>query len=276
VTQVGSSSANTLVVFVHDRWTDDDARTLVDGVAACTRQDAGLMVVLVLGEGAIDPSAADDPTGVRAVADGLEAPLAVHEDVDAGWSTAFDVASDNGAASWRLLSPDGGMLWKKDDPVEPSELAAVLDGCLSPSAKATTSAIQVDLEWGPTALATLLDVGYRRRPGVDDYAYPPFTGMRPADMASVVSTVSFIRKDAASSTTELDRLRADNAGRGERDPGVLLVLDGATDAEAGDLAESLGPAFMVIGDPDGSLAAGAGVHLWPTTTHIGKQRGGRG
>ena len=48
-----------LAGLVHDRWTDDDARTLVDGVARCTRQDAGLLVALVLPDGALDPSAAN-------------------------------------------------------------------------------------------------------------------------------------------------------------------------------------------------------------------------
>jgi hypothetical protein len=264
--------ANTLVVFVDEGWTDADARTLADGVSGCTREDAGLLVVLVLREGMFDPAADDGPARVRALADRLEAPLLVSEDVHGGWSNALGFENGNGTPCWRLLSPDGGMLWKEDERIEPAELAAVLDGCLYPSAKASPSTIHVELDWGPAALATLLGVGHQRRSDVTEPGCPPFDGLRHDDMPLIVSAVSFVHKDAASSSVEVDRLRAENEGRGAQDPGVVLVLDGATDAEANELGESLGSAFMVIADPDGSLAAGAGVRSWPTTVAVGDQQ----
>jgi hypothetical protein len=276
VTQVGPTSANTLVVFVHDRWTDDDARTLVDGVARCTRQDAGLLVALVLPDGALDPSAETSRDDPRAIAERLEAPLVVTEDVHDSWSQALVVDGDGEGPSWRLLSPDGGLLWKEDERIDAGELARVLDGCLYPSPRATTSGVRVNVELGPGALAAILGVGHRHRPGSEASPCPPFAGVHPADMRSIVSSVSFVRRDAASSMSEIDRLRAANEGRGALDPGVLLVVDGATDDDVHELSEWLGPAFMVVGDPDGSVAAGAGVGAWPTTISIGDGRGGQG
>jgi hypothetical protein len=254
---------------------DDDIHTLVDGVAECTRQDAGLLVALVFPDGALDPSGANRGEDARAVAERLEAPLVVSEDVHGSWSRGLLLEGGNDRPSWRLLSPDGGLVWKEDERIDAGELARVLDGCLFPSRRASPSALQVDVEWGPAALASILGVGHRFRPGLERRPCPPFDGVQPSDMASIVSAVSFVRKDAPSSSLELDRLRTDNEGRGERDPGVLLVLDGADEDEVREMSESLGPAFMVVPDPDGSVAAGAGVRSWPTTITIGDPRGGQ-
>jgi hypothetical protein len=91
----------------------------------------------------------------------------------------------------------------------------------------------------------------------------------------MISAVSFVRADAASSTIELERLQTTNSGRGRDEPGVLVVVDGATEEESRRLGESLGPGFMVMADPDGSVAAGAGVRHWPTTASIGDAREAR-
>ena len=276
VTQVGSSPTNTLVVFVHDRWTDDDARTLVDGVARCTRQDAGLLVALVLPDGALDPSAADTSERVRAIGDRLEAPLVVTEDVDASWSQALVVDGDGDGPSWRLLSPDGGLVWKEDERIDPGDLAAVLDGCLYPSRPATLSGAPVQVELTPGVLAGILAIGHHWHPPGADPQCPPAAGVHSADLPLAVSAVSFVNKDAASSMAEVDRLRADNEGRDAHDPGVVLVVDGASEDDVRELSESLGPAFMVVADPDGSVTAGAGVRSWPTTIPIGDTQGRRG
>jgi len=275
LTQAGVSAANTLVVFVHEGWGDGDRRTLIDGVARCTRQDAGLLVALVYPEGGLDPSIGDAAERVRAVGERLEAPMVVSEDVHGSWSHALLVDGAGEGPRWRLLSPDGGLLWKEDERIDAADLAAVLDGCLYACPPASPTGARVAVELTPPVVAGILDVGHHFRPGVLEQPCPPHGGMHVADIPKVVSSVSFVRKDAASSMAEVDRLRAANEGRGALDAGVLLVVDGASDDDVRELSESLGPAFLVVGDPDGSVAAGAGVRAWPTTVPIADQHQGR-
>ena len=94
-------------------------------------------------------------------------------------------------------------------------------------------------------------------------------------MVKVASVVSFARKDSSASAEELHRLRDGHGERSEDEPGVVVVLDGATTDEAQELTESLGPVFTVVGDPDGALARGLGVRFWPTTVTFDNQDGGR-
>jgi hypothetical protein len=269
-------SSNALVVFAGSQWSEDDARTLVSGVADCTRQDAGLLVVAVVGDGELNASGTDRARSIHAVGDRLTVPLVVTEDVDGSWSRALAREAHNEGLSWRLLSPDGGVLWKEDERVEPAELAAVLDSCLYPSPKPTAEPVTLDAQWQPAMLASLLTIGHSHQHAHADPNCPPWPGLSHADVRSMISAVSFVRKDAASSTAEVDRLRIHNEERGAHDPGVLLVVDGADDDDVRELSESLGPAFMVIADPDGSVAAGAGVGAWPTTIPIDDAEGGQG
>jgi hypothetical protein len=268
-------SSNALVVFAGRGWSEDDARTLVSGVADCNREDAGLLVVAVLEDGELNASRGDRAGSIRAIGDRLAVPLVVTEDVDGSWSRGLAREDDGDGPSWRLLSPDGGVLWKEDERIGPADLAAVLNDCLYPSPKPTAERVSLDAEWQPAMLASLLAIGHSRQHAHADPNCPPWPGLSHADMRSMIAAVSFVRADAASSTVEIERLQTSNAGRGRDEPGVLVVVDGATDEESRRLGESLGPGFMVMADPDGSVAASAGVRQWPTTVAIGGQPQGR-
>jgi hypothetical protein len=174
-----------------------------------------------------------------------------------------------------LLSPDGGLLWKEDERIGPADLAAVLDGCLYPCPKPTAEAVNLDADVQPAMLASLLAIGHGRQHAHADPNCPPWPGLSHADVRSMISAVSFVRAGAASSTAELERLQASNSDRGPDEPGVLVVIDGATDEESRRLGESFGPGFMVMADPDGSMASSVGVRQWPTTIAIGSQQEGR-
>jgi hypothetical protein len=65
------------------------------------------------------------------------------------------------------------------------------------------------------------------------------------------------------------QLHAEHEQRGGDEPDLIVVLDGADEEEADTLAEALGPGFTVVPDPDGSLAHGVGVRVWPTTVTPG-------
>ena len=171
------------------------------------------------------------------------------------------------------MSPGGGTLWAQDGAVRAEELSSVLDECLYPSPPATASAVQVEREWSLEAVAGVVGAAHMHPPHAVMRPCPATFTVGPGDIGLVVSGVTFVHKDAASSRAEMERLRTDNAERGAEDPGVLVVVDGATDSDARRLADELGPAFMVVPDADGAIAAGAGIRYWPTTVTLGNEQG---
>jgi hypothetical protein len=231
------------------------------------------LVVAVVGDGELNASRTNRSAEIRRVGERLPVPLVVTEDVDGSWSRGLLREADNDAPSWRLLSPDGGLLWKQDERIGPADVAAALDGCLYPSPKPTAERVSLDSELQPALLSSLLAIGHGRQHAHADPNCPPWPGLSHSDVRSMISAVSFVRKDAASSMAEVERLRAANDRRGASDPGVLVVLDGATDDDVRELSGSLGSAFMVVGDADGAVAAGAGIRSWPTTVAIDDQQG---
>jgi hypothetical protein len=265
--------ANTLVVVSGDSFSEEHARVIVDGLAGCIREDAGLLVSIVLSEGALDGPDGDRARSLRAMAQRLPAPMIVNEDLGGTWSTALSIDRDAGDTAWRLISPGGGVLWAREGEVDAGELASVLDGCLYPSPAATPSAVKVEREWSAGDIAALVGAVHTHPPHEVARNCPSTFTVGAEDMGLVVSGVAFVRKDSASSSSEMTRLRTENADRGENDPQVLVIVDGATESEAHRMGEELGPGFMVVPDPDGSVAAGAGVRYWPTTIAVDKNEG---
>jgi hypothetical protein len=270
----GSASGyNTLLVLVPEGWDDAAEATLVDGRAACTREDAGLLVIVLLPDGAM-ARGGELPARLGALADRLPAPLLVNEDVDGGWSRAFAVRSAQ--VAWRLLGPDGGVLWMAEGPVEAEHLTGVLDRNLYPSSAALPVALDDHIEGtfeSTAALGWLLD---RYHDAVDPPVpaerpkCPPIMVVHPDDLRDRAAEIVFVRRNDAPTANELERLRGEHGQRGEDEPGVVIVLDGGDQGEAAALADSLGPAFTVIPDPDGSLAGGVGVRRWPTAVAVGR------
>jgi hypothetical protein len=262
---------NTLLVVVPEAWDDAAEATLVEGLAGCDRKDAGLLVMVLLRDGAL---ADGGELNVRlgALADRLPAPLLVNEDVDGAWSRAFAVNSAQ--VAWRLLGSDGGVLWMGEGPVSAEHLTGVLDRNLYPCPPATPVALDENLEElfeSPAMLGWLFDHHHVLDPAAprERAKCPPWVTVQPGELRDVVAEVSFVRQGEVSTANELERMRNDHGHKGADDPGAVIVLDGADEREAEALAESLGPAFTVIPDPDGFLAGGVGVRRWPTSVSIG-------
>jgi hypothetical protein len=263
-------SSNTLLVFVDEAWTEDDARTLLGGLDGCRRDDAGLLVLVLFREGLLERSTAAGSANLRELAARLHAPLVVNEDVHGGWSHAFVIPRGTGEPAWRLISPDGAVRWMHDGRLAPEDLAHALDDCLSPSPRSWPSEVQVGLEpvvFSPAGLASVMDAHHPRRGHC-----PPIRSIRDVDTQRVASAVSFVHKDSSSSSKELLRLEADLKERtGDQPAQVVVVLDGADPDEASELNQTLGADFTVVADPDGTLAGSLGVRFWPTTVTIGDQ-----
>jgi hypothetical protein len=261
-----ADAANTLMVYVDEAWTDDDARALSDGLDECERHDAGLLVLLLFREGLLGGVDNGPLRNVQALASRLQAPLMVSEDLQGGWSTAFSLHNGSGQPAWRLLDPHGGVVWKRDGRVAPEELAHALDHCLYPSPMPRPAALRSDLPsvlLSPAAMGSMLEHSHPERRHC-----PPWSGLD-VDVRTVFSDAAFVQAGSASSTA--DSLLATFGAGTEDGPDVMVVVDGANDEEVGALRAELGPAFTVVADPDGTLAGGVGVRYWPTTVPIGER-----
>jgi hypothetical protein len=270
------AAANTLVVSVGDSFDENDAETIVAGLDGCTREDAGLLVTLVFPDGGLDRTDGDLVQSLQSFAERLPAPLTVNEDLDGAWSKALSIDNSDGGTTWQLFSPGCGLLWTREGQIEAGELSTVLDGCLYPSAPARPVTLHADRRWSAAEVGALFDAAHAGRFGGFLRApCPAASAMRETDMPLIVSNVSFVQRDPESSKREVGRLQSANAGRSSDDPAVLLVVAGASEEDAERMSEELGSAFIVIPDPEGTLAAGAGVRFWPTTVAVGDQEGAR-
>jgi hypothetical protein len=275
VTARGESAGgpNKLVVYLNERWDERAETTILQGVSRCRRDDAGLLVIVVFRQGLMSGAGGQFARHLFEFAERLPAAMIATEDVDGTWADAFSVPAASHPV-WRLVSPGGGMLWTKDEELESDELSGVLDSCLYPTAPAQAGAVQADLHdslFTPAAIGAIFWHPHRERPHC-----PPGSGIRTTDFVKVASKVSFVRKDSSAAAELLSRLREEHSEQSEDDPGVVVVLDGATDDEAEQLTESLGPAVTVVPDPVGALASAAGVRFWPTTVAMDDLSEGRG
>jgi len=259
-------SANTLVIRASRADPGAFAATLHDGLAGCGRGDAGLHVLVVLPEGAREAAGPEVEGELRRLGESIGAPLLVNEDVNGGWSRALAVPAANDLPSWRLLSPDGGVLWMRDEQVTSEELTDALDRLLYPSVRGEPTPVDIDLGWrlkSPDWLGHLFD----HPPEVGRPNCPPWRGIRASDVVKVAGAVTFVHYGAESDEL-MRRLRTDHGHRPADGPGTVVVLDGATPDQARAMGEELGPQFLVVSDEDGSRARAIGVRFWPTTVTL--------
>lgn len=257
--------ANTLIVYVDEGWNDELEHALVEGLDGCSREDAGLLVLVLFREGVLHEGRAPVRGQLEELAERLQAPVVVNEDVGGGWTNAF-VMPRGGQPSFRLLSPDGGVLWMKDGSVEGRELTQALDALLYPSGPVQTSQVHVDLGSALVNPDVLGGLFGPRRP--ERSHCPDWRGLAGADVRTAVTAVAFLRKESPGFDEQVRRLQEQHGNRSVDDPDVVVVLDGAEQRDADELAAALGTAFTVIPDADGSRARAVGVRVWPTTVTL--------
>jgi hypothetical protein len=254
----GAQGTNTLVVHLGEAWDEETARTLREGLSACTRDDAGLLVLALFRDGTLEQLDPATWEKVRSFADELAAPLLVNEDVQGTWSAALGFLHA-GHPAWRLVTPSGAVSWAHDGYTSAEELSGNLDGLLFPAHAPSIEHERASLDIGtfvsPSALVP--DFG-----GIDEVACPP-----PPIGSGIGSLfVTFVQRDSAASEAQVERLRREQAASDEKErrPFVIVVVDGA--ATESDL--SGGDRFGMIGDRNGLIARRFDVHQWPTTLRL--------
>jgi len=264
----GETGANTLVVYSDSPWDEASTATLREGLRSCRRDDAGLLVLALFPQGLPETWAADTWEELHRLADELEAPLLVNEDVRGAWSAALGFDPDRNELAWRLLSPSGGLSWARDGRASAEELTAALDGCLFPSGP-PTSAYQppgpdIGTYLSPSALNPEFD-------GISDRACPPPPLGRGIESLDVV----FVQGDSHAWKGQLDR-RARVRSEDERGASfVAVIVDGVgADVEktkAADLERTRpeqGDRFATVVDSAGAIASRFEIRQWPMTVRV--------
>ena len=218
---------------------------IAEGIDRAGREDAGLVVLVVVPEGTLDEGAA---TTLRERGPEREAPIHVIEDVSGSWAQAFASALDSGPA-FRLVGVDGRLVWSYDGTVDAETLAGALRENLQPSGAPGL----IPLRPGPP-------IG-RRLVGLE----PPIAEDSMIAGADQPLSICFALDWASSSRRQIHRLN-ERAASEEGLSVVVLADTGA--AEAAEFARAHAPQLIVIPDPDRSITAGYDVWLWPTTLSV--------
>lgn len=254
----GMPTANTLVLYAEDDLDDAIVATLRDGLAARTRDDAGLAVFVLFPDGRLAGVAAradDDPARrLRDVAPGLPAPVLVNEDVVGAWSEQLGLRADDAGPTWCLIAATGGVAWTHQGPLAAPELAQALDAYLFTSPPPDVIPAQPSIELGAPFDARLLEAA----PASDAPSCPPPPF---AERGMGTSIVSFVRSRSAASEAAAQRLQRVRS-QYEQAPLAVFVVDGLD--QSADFAAAA-PGSVTIPDPEGVIAARFGIRAWPTT-----------
>jgi hypothetical protein len=256
--------ANTLVVRVGERWNREIASSLREGLAASTRRDAGLVVLVLFTDGVLTRSGSEWLSEFRELTTELEAPLVVNEDVRGSWSRALSMDTREGEADnleWRLISPTGGVTWAHTGTLDPGALGLALDDYLFRSPVAANGHSTYDLPLGTrvSSFAFESDVVGRFSDVEDTCPAPPFGRL------GIEAGVTFVSKGSMASEAALRKLSAEGEGS---ESVRAVVFDGASADDLDEIRASLPPGVMAIPDPEGTIARRFGVRTWPSSISI--------
>ena len=208
-------ASNALVLYVGERWNPDTAGILRDGLRACRRDDAGLLVLILFKEGSLTAGGPDLRSELDRLSTSLEAPVLANEDVQGSWSAALGFRSGGGERAWRLISPRGGVTWMHDGRIAAEALGAALDGYLLPSPPPQAKQVRPHVEVGMPMAATALHPGFGDMMAEAESRCPPLPLGR---FGSLGSIVAFVNLKADSSRAQLREIADRYAGSGDEFP----------------------------------------------------------
>ncbi len=255
--------ANTLVVRVGDRWNEEVAKSLREGLANSQRRDAGMVVLVLFGDGRLMRQGGEWLAQLDHLSAELEAPIVVNEDVEGSWSRALGMDSREGSTEdleWRLISPTGGVTWARSGLVQADDLALALDAYLLRSPGPDIAPATRDLKLGSRLSgASFASDVIGQLSDVEPACPPP-----PFGRLGIDTSATFVRKNSTSSEAAIRKL-ASETGRASSSALNAVIFDGSTAEEVEQLRGSLPEGVTAIADPDGSISRRFGVRVWPST-----------
>jgi len=240
--------ANTLVVFMDSEWHPHVGSQLAGGLRACRRTDAGLLVMILFREGALQTLNADAAAGMSELRAELEAPLLVTDDIDGAWARWLALNGQT-LPEWRLIDPHGITTWVGSDTVDDSKLAEVLNDRLVTSKPA--------LVGGPPH--EVVDIGKRFPVELGGRDCPPI----PLQRAGTTGSRVLFADTGVASAEAISHLSRD-ADDPDTPPCVAIVFTGASPQEVRALRAEHDSTAEFVADPDGSLTRKAGVSFTPS------------
>jgi hypothetical protein len=256
-------TANTLLIYVDENWDRDTAGSLEGGLEACRRYDAGLSVLVLFREGALEAGGPRLVADIEAYTRRLGVAARVNADVYGGWSRALELRSGAGEPGWAIIAPDGTALWTHQGRIASQDLATALDTHLRRSRDPRPVPFRTAVEVGMqvTAIGLYSDLL--------DLAESPCPPVPLGQRGFGETVVTFVQKQSAASAIHLRKLAAQYGQQeDEKGPVVVVVCDGSDQREAETLKNELGLDFVMVADPTGKFTDRFGIGVWPTTIKL--------
>ena len=263
-TRRGGGSANTLLVYVDEAWTEETADTLGRGLEGCRRFDAGLAVLVLFREGLLDAAGGRPIEEIERFTSRLGIAAHVNEDVNGGWARALALRAGSGEAAWAIITPEGRAAWTHPGRIDSERLATALDTHLRRCPDLRPVAYRSAVQEGSLVVGTALHPGFSDLIEAEDPPCPPI----PLEHLGVETKLTFVQHGSSASATHLRAL----AGQpGQEDATVVVVVDAADARAAESLKNALGLDVLAIPDPAGKITDRFGVDVWPTTITLDRQ-----
>ena len=248
-------ASNTLIAYVGEHhWDPEAAATVLAGLEHCQRRDAGLLVLVLFGERALETSSAETIAHVQRFAESSSAPVLITDDVGGRWAQHAGVGNSAAGPQWRLLDAGGVVRWAPENRFSAEELARVLDRALLPSAVPDL----VDIRPGPA-------VGSRFVPDLSIERCPPI----PLNRSGFRPTRVLFADTGVASKRAIDGLARQTTPDQEL---IAILVRDASDDDLSSIAAMFDGNVPVFPDPDGTATFRAGIRWAPSI--VGLNSGG--
>jgi hypothetical protein len=256
-----SQATNTLVVLPAEVWDGETADTLIQGINACRRYDAGLNVLILFKEGLLDAKGIDSAEIERSVTE-IGMLVQVNEDVDGSWSRTLRMTEREGAVGWALIAPEGSLPWSRIGRMKPQELGAALDIHLRRIPDARISPHQSRLQVGSLLSPGDLTISIGDLLDAQESRCPPIPLGR---MAGSDTIFAFVNKQSSVSVRNLRTVVESRPSDGAT---VVAIVEGIGPGDIGAWRQELGLDIVAIPDQSGKLGKKFGIDTWPTTMTV--------
>jgi hypothetical protein len=214
------TSANTLVLYADDAGLQEVGSALREGLERVRRPDGRFGLLVIVPEGQLARMRGGSVADVDSVCEELGLALSLAEDMRGHWAAAFEMRGSGQA--WRLLDPEGNMVWKHDGRIPGEALASALNQHLVLSGTPKFDMISPSPIVG---VGKHVDSDYLRPDPLQeiDGDCPPFQ----LGGVSVGTIVTFVEPASDASETQLRRLAAEHQRSGGEAPALMVVVRGA-------------------------------------------------
>lgn len=234
---------NLLVYYAGRQWDSQQASVAVEGLKACKREGATLVVLALFAEDALENADAGALAALRRFDDDIVAPVLIAEDSGGRWAPYLGVSGDR--PQWRLLGPDGVLRWVPESDFSSDDLAQTLSEALARTGPP-----------GYTELRPDVDIGGRFDLDLPVTRCPPVTlgrpDLRPGRVAFVDTGLA--SRDALEWAAQQD----DSVDL------IAVVVRDASEEQAAEIAKRLDDNVAVVADPDGMRTQRAGIVFTPS------------